>query len=130
MARYEHLPVYKTAMTMAVYLQETVRRFSRYDKYSLGTDLRDLSREILRLIIRANSVTEKTVPLARLVVTCDLLKVTLVLAKESRAFQNFNQFQHAAGLADALCRQSQGWLSAAKKTAGTANRQPMGRRAR
>ncbi len=118
-------------MTMAVYVQETVRRFSRYDKYSIGTDLRDLSRDILRLIIRANSAADKSDTLAELVVTCDMLKVTLVLAKECRAFQNFKQFQHAAGMADALCRQSQGWFSAAKQTAGTANRQKTaGRRAR
>jgi hypothetical protein len=55
MARYEHLPIYKKAMELAVYVQETVRHFSRYNKYSIGSDLRDTSRRILLLVIRANS---------------------------------------------------------------------------
>lgn len=109
MARYEHLPLYKKSMELAVYLQDVVRRFSRYDKYSTGADLRELSRDIIRMIIRANSMTDKTEMVAELVVACDMLKSTIVLAKETKAFQNFDQFQRAAGLADALCRQSQGW---------------------
>ncbi len=43
MARYEHLPLYKKAMELVIYLQGTVRNFSRYDKYSIGSDLRNLS---------------------------------------------------------------------------------------
>jgi len=34
MARYEHLPIYKKAMDLAVYLEKIVRGFSRYHKYS------------------------------------------------------------------------------------------------
>ena len=55
MARYEHLPIFKKAMDMSVYIEETVRNFSRYHKYGIGGELRDLSRQIIRLIIRANS---------------------------------------------------------------------------
>ena len=36
MARYEHLPIDKTAMDLAVYLEQVVRKFSRYHKYTLG----------------------------------------------------------------------------------------------
>jgi len=87
MARYEHLPLYKKAMELAIYLQGTVRNFSRYDKYSIGSDLRDLSREILRMIIRANSLSDKSDILTELVVACDMLKSTIVLAKETKAFE-------------------------------------------
>lgn len=55
MARYEHLPIYKQAMVMSVYLQNIVKNFSRYNKYSIGEDLHDLSRNILLWLIRANS---------------------------------------------------------------------------
>ena len=37
MARYEHLPIDKTAMDLAVYLEQVVRNFSRYHKYTLGS---------------------------------------------------------------------------------------------
>jgi NADH:ubiquinone oxidoreductase subunit E len=121
MARYEHLPIYKKAMEMAVYLQNRVKHFSRYNKYSIGTDLRELSRKILLLIIRANSSAQKQVHLQELVEHCDMLKTTLVFAKEVNAFDNFKSFQHAAGMAVSLCKQSEGWLKSSKNGP---NRQP------
>lgn len=38
MARYEHLPIYKTAMDLAIYLEKIVRNFSRYHAYTSGSD--------------------------------------------------------------------------------------------
>jgi hypothetical protein len=35
-------------------VEQIVRVFSRYHKYSLGADLRQLSHSVLRLVIRAN----------------------------------------------------------------------------
>jgi hypothetical protein len=40
MAQYEHLPIYKKAFDMIVYIENTVKGFSRYHKYTLGTELR------------------------------------------------------------------------------------------
>ena len=40
MARYEHLPIYKKAMDLTIYFEKIVRNFSRYHKYTLGTELR------------------------------------------------------------------------------------------
>ena len=47
MARYEHLPIYKTGMDLTIYLEQVVRNFSRYHKYTLGSDLRQQSRELV-----------------------------------------------------------------------------------
>jgi hypothetical protein len=60
MARYDydHLPIYKTAMDLMVYLEQIVRHFSRYHKYTLGSDVRQQPRELVTLIIRANSRRE------------------------------------------------------------------------
>jgi len=57
MARYQHLPIYKKAMDLTIYLEKIVRSFSRYHKYTLGSELRERSREIVGLIIRANSTS-------------------------------------------------------------------------
>lgn len=54
MARYDHLPIYRAAFDLAVHLEKLVRHFSRYHKYTLGTELRDGSRRILARIIEAN----------------------------------------------------------------------------
>jgi len=58
-ARYEHLPIYKQAMDLAIYFEKIIRNFSRYQKYMLGSELRDKSRAIVGLIIKANSTVEK-----------------------------------------------------------------------
>ncbi len=102
-------------MDMSVYLEEAVRKFSRYHKYGIGEDLRALSREIIRLVILANSSKEKTQVLQELVIACEQCKVMLVLAKEVKAFQSFKSFQQAAAMATSLCRQSEGWLGSSKK---------------
>ena len=39
MARYEHLPIYKQALDVAVYFERAVAGFSRYHKYTLGVCL-------------------------------------------------------------------------------------------
>jgi hypothetical protein len=46
-------------MDLTVYLEKIVRNFSRYHKYSLGSELRAKSREIAGVIIAANSRMEK-----------------------------------------------------------------------
>ncbi len=55
MAYDEHLPIYKKAMETAVYFEKIVRNFSRYNKYNLGAEMRTKSRDIVKLIIKANS---------------------------------------------------------------------------
>ncbi len=122
MAKYEHLPIFRKAMEMSVYLDSVVRNFSRYNKYTIGTDMRNLSREIFLLIIRANSAYDKAPALRELVERCEMLKTMLFFAKEVQAFNNFKSFQHAAGMAESLCRQSQGWLNKQKKR--SQNHQP------
>ena len=59
MARYEHLPIYKKAMDLAVHFEKVVAGFSRYHKYTLGTELRNKSREIVSLIVKANSTRDR-----------------------------------------------------------------------
>ena len=54
MAYYENLPIYKASYDVTLHLEKMVAGFSRYNKYTLGSELRNLSREILKLIVRAN----------------------------------------------------------------------------
>ena len=66
MAQTEHLPIYKRAYDLCLYLEQSVRSFSRYQKYGLGSDLRDGARRALRLIVRANARADKTPALLEL----------------------------------------------------------------
>jgi hypothetical protein len=55
MARYEHLPIYKSALDLAVHFEKLVAGFPRYHKYTLGTELREASRAVLMQVVRANN---------------------------------------------------------------------------
>ena len=59
MARYEHLPIYKKALNLKIYFKKILRNFSCYHKYTLGTELREKRREIVELIIKANSIKDR-----------------------------------------------------------------------
>ena len=52
MARYEHLPIYKQAMDVAVHFEKLVAGFSRYHKYTLGTELRNTNARKMSLVGR------------------------------------------------------------------------------
>ena len=106
MAKYEHLPIYKKAMELSVYTHNIVQNFSRNNKYSIGTDMRQQTFEIIRLIVRVNSEDQKIPVLKDLVLHCEMLKNMLILAKEVKAFQNFSSFQQAASMASVLCKQT------------------------
>lgn len=41
MARHEHLPIYKAALDLTVHFEKLVAGFSRYHKYTPGTELRE-----------------------------------------------------------------------------------------
>ena len=110
MARYEHLPIYKKAMDLAIYLEQIVRGFSRYHKYTLGAELRQMSRDIVGAIISANSRAEKLPRLMQLREKLEGLQVLLRIAKEVRAFASFNSYAHAANLVVDLSRQNEGWM--------------------
>ncbi|MDD4915874.1 MAG: four helix bundle protein [Methylococcales bacterium] len=110
MARYEHLPIYRDALELAVHFEKIVTGFSRYHKYTLGSELRNASRKTVTLIIQANNQVDKT---AGLLVLRDHLEETLLLiriAKETKAFKSFNAYSHIVELTAKVCRQNEGWL--------------------
>jgi len=46
MAQTAHLPIYKSSYDLCLYLEQTVRNFSRYHKYGLGAELRAWARRL------------------------------------------------------------------------------------
>lgn len=116
MAQYEHLPIYKKAYDLTLYFEKIVRNFSRYHKYSVGTELRQLSREVLRLIRQANNARDKTPLLLQLRERLEDVKIVIRLCKDLKAFNNFNSFQYSINEVVGLCRQNEGWLKAARQS--------------
>lgn len=110
MAHYEHLPIYKKSLELAIFMENCVKGFSRYHKYTLGADMRNSARELVTLVITANSRKDKAPVLTELRDKSEGMKLLIVLGKETRAFKSFCQFQTAASLAVEVSRQSEGWL--------------------
>jgi lipid-binding SYLF domain-containing protein len=111
MARYRHLPVWKAALDLAVHLEHAVRRFPRYHKYTLGSELRQTAQRLCRLVARANDARDaaRLAALDELVHGVEEMKTLLTLAQEVKAFANFNEFAGAAELTVSLGKQSGGW---------------------
>jgi hypothetical protein len=98
MARYEHLPIFKKAYDLNLYFEKTVKDFSRYHKYTLGSELRNGARNTVELIIKANNTWEKKPILEQVRDQLERLKLVLHLCKDVQAFNNFNSFQVAINL--------------------------------
>ena len=103
---------------------------SRYDKYTLGTDLRNLSREVLRLIMRGNSEEDRVATLKEIRSRVEELKVVLRLARESGAIQKANAYEFAAGKVVNIGRQNEGWLSSQIARGRPESRTPQSERTR
>lgn len=124
MAQSEHLPIYKATYDLCLHFERVVHGFARYHKYSLGTDLRDGARRILKLVVRANARRDKASVLLQIREEVEQLKVLLRLGNDVKAFSNFNSFEHAIGLVVDIAKQNEGWLKS-QRTGRGQNRQVM-----
>jgi len=102
-------------MDVAVHFEKVVAGFSRYHKYTLGTELRNQSRAVVALIMKANAARDKRQHLLRLREVLDELLISVRIAKETKAFKSFKSFQYAIEQVVSLCRQNEGWLRSLKK---------------
>ncbi len=88
-------------------VEQAVRQFSRYHKYTVVSDLGKQSMGVIRLILRAyNAEGDRRRQVRRLVLAVDDLKVLVQLGKELQAFANFRQFQRISELAVVIGNQS------------------------
>ncbi len=116
MAQSEHLPIYKTAYDLCLYLEQVVKTFARYHAFTLGADLRNGSRRVLTLVVRANSRDDKVPLLLELREEVEALKVVLRLCADVKAFQNFRSFEHAITQAVEIAKQNEGWLKSSRRS--------------
>lgn len=110
MARNEHLPIYKAAYDLCLWLEQVVRGFSRYHKYAIGSDLRSVSRRILRLVVRANARSDKTPVLLDLREEVEQMKALMRLCNDAGGFSGLSAFEHGMRLVVEIAKQNEGWL--------------------
>ena len=109
MAQAAHLPIYKASYDLCLYMEQIVRSFSRYHKYTLGSDLRDGARRVLKLVARANTRRDKLPLLLELREEVEQLKVVLRWCQDVKAFASFKAFENAIGKAVEIATQNEGW---------------------
>lgn len=107
---YENLPVYKKALDLTVYIENIVRNFSRYNKYTVGTELRNLSRHILVLIAKANIKVTRKEYLIEVLEKLEEFKILIRICKEIKAFHFLNSYEVSSKLAIEIIKQCEGWL--------------------
>ena len=120
MAKYEHLPIYRSAMDLAVFMENQVRHMSRYNKYTLGAELRKRTMVALSHVVRANSLADKRETLTELRVILEELRQLLFLGKETRALASFTMYKESMERLENLSRQNEGWLRSQKSRMGQA----------
>ena len=108
---YFNLQIYRDAIKLAVYLEDIVKSFDKYHKYTIGKDLRKKSKKLLFLIHRVSFEEDKIKYLKRLVKKCEEMKMIISITKELKAFRSFNQFEHSSKLLVVICKQGQSWYN-------------------
>ena len=104
-------PIARLSHRILADVENAVRRFPRFHKYSIGADLRDHAMQIARCIHKAWRDPEHR--LARVMELCsavDDLKISMQLGKAVKAFGSFAEFEALAKLVNELGQQSGGWL--------------------
>ena len=110
-------PIYRDIRRLLVYTEEMVRRFARYHKYTVGTDLRTQAMALMRGVNRACfDIPQQARHVQALVWLVDEYKLTLQLTMEVGAYKNaakgmahFQQFEEAANLVATIGKQCGGW---------------------
>ena len=136
-------PIYRDCRRLLVFTEDMVRQFSRYHKYTVGTDLRQQAMKLMRTVNQAvHDKPHQMQHVQALVWRVDEFKLTLQLCMEIGAFsqsprgQNgsgrkgrggvgFHLLEQAADLAAVIGKQCGAWGQAL--VANTQNKSPLQR---
>jgi len=111
MAKYHHLPIYKTAYDLLLELMHATKDFPREFKFSIGEKVQEHIVGLLIDIYRANSAKEKTSFIISILEHVQYLEIFLRMAYDLRILP---QTRYCAFIekTTSIAKQSQGWLTA------------------
>lgn len=106
----KNFAIWRDAEQLVIQTEQAVRQFSRYHKYTLGTELRQMAMQVLSNTTHAiNQKPLRHKWVARLVLMAEELKLKIQLGKSLQAFSSFKVFESLARLAVAVARQARAW---------------------
>ena len=114
MAKYEHLPIYKQTYDLLLRVMTATKNFPREYKYTLGQKLKDEIIELVVLIYRANSVTDKAAFVAQIVERVQVIQLMIRVAHDIKILPR-RHYAALSEMTDNLARQAGGWLKSSGK---------------
>lgn len=112
MALHHQLPIYKAAYSLFDVITDLAKNMPRDFKHSIGGKLRDECIEILTLIFRANTASEKTPHLAMLIERLQVAELLLRLSRDKRLIST-KQYAAAVEFTQSIGKQAGGWKRSA-----------------
>jgi phage anti-repressor protein len=110
MPNYNNIPILSDARLMMVEVEQIVKDFHLYHKYTLGAELRKKAMQIYQLVSRAIQHKQNRKRwIESLIYAVDDFKCQIQIAKELEIFKNFKQFELLARYSLALKKQSKSW---------------------
>lgn len=111
MARYDHLPIFKSAYILCLNVYKITRNFNREYKYTLGEKMKETSHRIVSLIIDTNSMENnvKTAGIAKILLETERLRIYSRIACDLKIFP----IKHLGTITENLEnleKQSGGWI--------------------
>jgi len=104
------LPIWRDANRFLLAIEQAVKAFPRYHKYTLGSELRKNALQVCNLIVQVwHDKQQQCLKLQQLNGLIDEIKIQLHLAKKLQAIVGFASFESLAQQAVQLGKQSGGW---------------------
>lgn len=114
MARYDHLTVFQATYELNLYFFKLSRGFPKDYKYGLAAEIRELTSELLDLIIIANNSQRKTLPLAKASLVIERIKYKCRMLKDLKVMR-LNSYEHFSKQLIDISRQIEKWQTWAKR---------------
>lgn len=109
----KQLPIWRDANRFLLSIEKVVKRFPKYHKYTLGTELRNNALKVCNLIHQAWHEKRQQCELLHQLKYClDEIKIQLHLAKKLEALPSFSTFEFLSQQAVQLGKQNGGWYKA------------------
>ena len=116
MARYEHLPIYKTTYDLFIDVLQVTKTFPKDYRYTLGEHFHHSAIKLLKQVYITNSAKDKAESLRLLLCYIQELGVLIRAAHDLKILGD-NRFFTLIQKRDSLEKQSTGWLKSFENTA-------------
>jgi 23S rRNA-intervening sequence protein len=114
MAQYQHLPIYKQTYDILLRTMSATKDFPREYKYTLGQKIKDELIELVVMIYRANSATDKARHIESIVERVQAIQLMMRLSHDMKILSR-RHYAALSEMTDSLAKQAQGWLKSSGK---------------